>query len=96
VPISIVSGAVMRRLGKCRWAIWSGRTVTILANGLLILLNTDIKNYAWILILITAGIGYGLLLMSLNYCIQVMADSKDVSHAAVMFTFLRSLVYVWE
>jgi MFS family permease len=90
VPMSIVSGAIMRRLGKFRWAIWSGWAVTTLATGLMILLDVDIQNYGWILILITTGTGYGLLLMSLNYCIQVWTDSKEVAHAAVMYTFLRS------
>jgi hypothetical protein len=56
----------------------------------MILLDVDIQNYGWILILIATGIGYGGLLMSLNYCIQVWADSKEVAHAAVMYTFLRS------
>jgi hypothetical protein len=80
----------MRRLGRYRWAIWSGWTITIVATGLLILLDTDTKTYAWVLIFITIGIGHGLILMSLNYCTQVMADSRDVGHAAVMYTFLRS------
>jgi hypothetical protein len=88
--MSIVSGAIMRRLGKFRWAIWSGWAVTTLATGLMILLDVDTHNYGWILILITTGIGYGLLLMSLNYSIQVWADSKEVAHAAVMYTFLRA------
>lgn len=90
VPMSIVSGIIMRRLGKFRWAIWSGWAITILSTGLIILLDTNIQNYGWILILITTGIGYGLLLMSLNYCIQIWADSKEASNAALMYTFLRS------
>lgn len=90
VPMSIVCGGVMRRLGRFRWAIWSGWTITIVATGLLILLDSGTRTYAWVLIFVTVGFGHGLILMSLNYCTQVIADSPDVGYAAVMYTFLRS------
>ncbi|QKX62568.1 uncharacterized protein TRUGW13939_09729 [Talaromyces rugulosus] len=90
VPMSIITGAAMRRLGRFRWAIWSGWLITIPATGLLILLNADTTTHSWVLILIVVGVGYGLLLMSLNYCTQVIGNSQNSANAAVMYTFLRS------
>jgi hypothetical protein len=80
----------MRRTGNFRWAIWSGWLVTTVASGLLVLLDTDTKTYAWVLIFITVGCGHGFILISLNYCTQVLAESQDVGYAAVTYTFLRT------
>jgi hypothetical protein len=43
-----------------------------------------------VLIFITVGCGHGLILISLNYCTQALAESQDVGYAAVTYTFLRT------
>jgi Major Facilitator Superfamily len=90
VPVSVIVGAMITRLGRFRWAIWTGWAFTITATGLLILLDQKIKTASWVILFIFVGLGHGLVLMSLNFCIQALADSRDVGYAAAMYTFLRT------
>lgn len=90
IPFSIIVGAVVRRTGHYRWAIWSGWVIITLASGLLILLSPDTSVYTWVLILVIAGMGHGLVLLALNIGTQAMVDGPDVGFAAVLYTFSRS------
>jgi hypothetical protein len=90
VPVSVIVGALITRLGRFRWAIWTGWTFTITATGLLILLDQKITTASWVVLFVFVGLGHGLVLMSLNFCIQALADTRDVGYAAAMYTFLRT------
>ena len=90
LPTSVVVGRLMTRFGRYRWAIWLGWAMTIASTGLLILLDVDIRVYAWVLVFIALGLGHGLILMSLNFSIQAMADNPNVAYAAAMYTFTRT------
>lgn len=90
LPTSVIIGRLMTRFGRFRWAIWLGWVVTIIGTGLLILMNVDIRIYAWILIFVVVGLGHGLILMSLNFSVQAMADTHNVAYAAAMYTFTRT------
>ena len=57
---------------------------------MLILLDIHIKTYAWVLIFVVVGFGHGLILMSLNFSIQAVADTRNVAYAAAMYTFART------
>ncbi|KAL8836760.1 MAG: hypothetical protein Q9170_002789 [Blastenia crenularia] len=91
LPTSVIVGRLMTKLGRYRWAIWLGWAVSITGTGLLILLDTSIQTYAWILIFVVVGLGHGLILMSYNFSVQAMADSRNVAYAAGMYTFARTL-----
>ena len=90
LPTSVVVGRLMTRFGRFRWAIWLSWLVTTVGGGLHILLDGNTKIYAWVLIFIVLGLGHGLILMSLNFRVQAMADSRNVAHAAFMYTFTRT------
>lgn len=90
LPTSVIVGRLMTKTGRYRWAIWLGWIITIAGTGLLILLDVDIKVYAWVLIFMAVGLGHGMILMSLNFSIQAMADSQNVGYAAAMYTFTRT------
>lgn len=90
MPISLLSGIMITRLGHFRWAIWTGWVVTATATGLLLLLDRDTKTYAWVLILLTVGVGHGFILTSTNFAVQALADASDSAFAASMYTFCRS------
>ena len=90
LPTSVIVGRLMTRTGRFRWAIWLGWVVTITGTGLLILVDVHIRTYAWILIFIVVGLGHGLILMSLNFSVQAMADTQNVAYAAAMYTFTRT------
>lgn len=90
LPTSIVVGRLMTRSGRYLWAIWLGWAITIAGTGLLILLDVHIQTYAWVLVFIVVGLGHGLILMSLNFSVQAMADSQNVAYAAAMYIFTRT------
>lgn len=62
----------------------------MISTSLLLLFNTTINTHAWIIILATVGIGHGLIFTALSVCVQALADPKDVSYAAGMYTFVRT------
>jgi hypothetical protein len=90
VPVRVIVGALITRSGHFRWAIWSGWSVTIAATSLLTLLDQRTKTGVWVVLFILVGLGHGLVLMSLNFCTQALAESRDVGYAAAMYTFLRT------
>lgn len=89
-PISIITGLAMTRRGKFLWAIWTGWTMLILGNGLLLLLDQDVSIVTSVLIFLVSGIGQGLLITSINVAIQSIAASKDVGYALSMYAFMRT------
>lgn len=79
----------MTRSGHYRWAIWLGWAIAIAGIGLLILLDVHIRIHARELMFIPVSFGHGLILMSLNFSVQAMADTQNVAYAAAMYTFTR-------
>lgn len=90
IPASDVVGAIITRVNRFRWAIWSGWALTTLGSGLTIIWDVDTSIAAWLLILIILGIGYGLLLNAQNFATQAIARPKDEASAAAMYAFISS------
>lgn len=55
IPTTILIGALVSRMGRYRWAIWSGWAVTIFGTGLLIVLDVDTPTYQWVLCLLVCN-----------------------------------------
>ncbi|KAL1835412.1 hypothetical protein VTJ49DRAFT_6777 [Mycothermus thermophilus] len=91
LPGSIVISVLTTRLGRYRWAIWSGWAVTAVACGLLVMFDADIKTPIWAVILAVFGIGHGMLLTSVNVGIQAVSRVEDSGRAAAMYAFMRTL-----
>ncbi len=91
LPGSIIISLMTTRLGRYRWAIWSGWVVTALGCGLLVLLDVDTKTPVWAVILAIFGIGHGMLLTSVNIGIQAVSRVEDAGRAAAMYAFMRTL-----
>ncbi|KAL5392877.1 hypothetical protein DPSP01_000572 [Paraphaeosphaeria sporulosa] len=90
IPTSVIVGGVMTRLGRYRWAIWSGWATIIVSTGLLIILSSSTPTYGWILLFLTIGPSHGLVLTSLNFALQALATERDGAYAAAMYTFMRT------
>jgi len=80
----------MTKLGSYRWAIWSGWASTIVSTALLIILSASTPTYGWILLFLTIGPSHGLVLTSLNFALQALAQERDSAYAAAMYTFMRT------
>ncbi|KAL9055839.1 MAG: hypothetical protein Q9206_002977 [Seirophora lacunosa] len=91
LPTSVVTGRLMSRFGSYRWAIWLGWVTAIVGTGLLILLDVDTQVYTWVLVFVVMGLGHGLILISLNFGVQAMADTQNAAYAAAMYTCIRSI-----
>lgn len=90
LPTSVIVGMLMTRTGRFRWAIWIGWVILTAGTGLLILLDVQTRTYVWVLIFIVVGLGHGFILMSLNFSIQAMSDTRNVAYAVAMYTFTRT------
>lgn len=90
MPTSIIVGGLMTKLGSYRWAIWSGWASTIVSTALLIILSASTPTYGWILLFLTIGPSHGLVLTSLNFALQALAQERDSAYAAAMYTFMRT------
>ncbi|KAE9964655.1 hypothetical protein BLS_008173 [Venturia inaequalis] len=91
VPISIIVGGLITRANRFRWAVWSGWLIATIGTGLLVIWGANTPPTAWIPIMITVGIGHGLILSAQNFATQAIALPRDEASAAAMYAFLRSL-----
>ncbi|KAF1913359.1 major facilitator superfamily domain-containing protein [Ampelomyces quisqualis] len=91
IPGSIIVSILTSRLGRFRWAIWGGWSVTTLTCGLLLLFGTSTSMVVVYVILAVFGIGTGMVLTSVNVGIQAISRPEDCAMAASMYGFFRSL-----
>jgi fucose permease len=68
-----------------------GWILAIISSSLLFLLDGNTPTYRWVLIFLVIGAGHGILIVSLNYSLQVLANQHQVGHAMSMYTFMRAL-----
>lgn len=91
IMISVVTGRLITKLGKYKWAIVSGWIIVIGSTAIMIAFDTSTPTYGWILLFIPLGIGHGLVLISLNFSTQALAKERDGAYAAGMYIFTRTL-----
>jgi len=90
IPASVVVGAIVTRVNRYRWAIWSGWAVSTLACGLTILWDKNTSTAIWVITLIILGLGQGFILNAQNFATQAICLPRDEASAASMYVFLRS------
>ncbi|KAI6838903.1 putative efflux pump antibiotic resistance protein [Hortaea werneckii] len=90
VPVSGVTGSLISRIGRYRWSIWSGWSLSVLGLGLLIRLGPGTHPAAWVVIFMCAGAGQGLLLIGHSVAIQASCKTKYAAYAVSMYSFARS------
>lgn len=94
LPSSALVSILITRLGRFRWALYLGWTITTLGSGLGILMavrGEKIKTAEWVGIFIVFGLGNGIVLTSVNFAIQSIARAEDCARAASMYAFFRTL-----
>lgn len=94
LPASAVVSVLISRLGRFRWALYLGWTITTLGSGLGILMavrGENIKTAEWVGMFIVFGLGNGIVLTSVNFAIQSIAHTEDCARAASMYAFFRTL-----
>jgi Fungal trichothecene efflux pump (TRI12) len=94
LPGSVIVSVLITRLGRFRWALYLGWSVTTLGSGLgnlLAVRGENIKTPEWVGIFIVFGLGNGIVLTSVNFAIQSIARTDDCARAASMYAFFRTL-----
>jgi MFS family permease len=91
IPGSIMVSILSSRLGRFRWALWSGWVVTTLSCGLQILFDSYTNMAVFYGILAVIGIGTGMVLTSVSIATQAISRPEDCAMAASMYGFFRSL-----
>ncbi|KAK8127621.1 hypothetical protein PG984_008729 [Apiospora sp. TS-2023a] len=91
VPGSIVVSILASRLGRFRWAVWSGLVLTVAGCFLLQKLDENTSTGLWVVIFAVFGVGNGMMLTSVNVAIQAISKTEDCGRAAAMYAFMRTL-----
>ncbi|KAF4844793.1 Efflux pump FUS6 [Colletotrichum siamense] len=91
LPGSIVVSVLTSRLGRFRWAIWSGWALATVGCGLLVLLDENTTTALWAIYFASFGIGNGMVLTSVNVGTQAISRIEDCGRAACMYAFMRTL-----
>ena len=89
-PAAMVTGVVITKTGRYRWAIWSGWLLTTLGSGLLCYLKVDTSTVAWIFLNLVSGLGMGMLFPSMAFSIQAATSNKDLAFAVGLYSFFRA------
>ena len=89
-PIAVVTGILITRTGRYRWAVWLGWVLTTLGLGILYILDVDTTVVAWIFLNLVPGLGMGLLFPSMAFSIQASSTNADLAFAVAMFSFFRA------
>ncbi|RDW94180.1 uncharacterized protein DSM5745_01502 [Aspergillus mulundensis] len=90
-PLSAITGIVIAKTGRYRWAIWLGWALTTLGIGILYLLEAGTSIPKWIFIALVSGLGLGTLFTSMMLAVQASADVQFLSITATMAAFFRTL-----
>ncbi|KAJ5198036.1 uncharacterized protein N7498_007153 [Penicillium cinerascens] len=91
VPCAILVGVVVGLTGRYRWALWVGWLLICFGCGLLILLKANTTVPQWIFLQAVSGLGIGLLFPSIALAIQSSVPQREVSMAATLNIFFRSM-----
>ncbi|KAF9634754.1 hypothetical protein BFW01_g5649 [Lasiodiplodia theobromae] len=89
-PAAVVVGFLIARLGRYRWALWSGWTLVCCGMGLLTLFEEDTPTKMWVPLALVSGLGLGVLYPAQSLCNQAAAPPEDVGIASALSAFFRN------
>lgn len=89
-PLAIITGCLVTKTGKYRWAILAGFAVTALGVLLSLLLDIDTGVAIWIVLTTVPGVGLGMLFGSMEFAVQAASSDADQAFAVATFSFFRT------
>lgn len=89
-PAAMVTGIIISKTGRYRWAIWSGWVLTTFGSGILYLLDVNTTTVQWVFLNLVSGLGMGILFPSMAFSIQAATTNKDLAFAVALFSFFRA------
>lgn len=89
-PAALVTGIIVSKTGRYRWATWSGWVLTTAGTGILFLLDVNTPTVGWVFLNLVSGLGLGMLFTSMAQAIQASVANRDIAFAVAMFCFFRA------
>ena len=89
-PAAVVTGILISKVGRYRWAIWSGWSISTLGYGLLCYLKVNTPTVSWVFLNLVSGIGMGILFPAMTFPIQAATSNKDMAFAVALYSFFRA------
>ncbi|KAI4135148.1 MAG: hypothetical protein LQ347_000909 [Umbilicaria vellea] len=89
-PAALVTGIIVSKTGRYRWATWSGWVLTTVGTGILFLLDVNTPTVGWVFLNLVSGLGLGMLFTSMAQAIQASVANRDIAFAVAMFCFFRA------
>ena len=90
-PAAVVTGIVITKTGRYRWAVWSGWVLTTLGTGILYLLDVNTTTVQWVFLNLVGGVGMGIVFPAMTFSVQAATKNKDLAFAVALFSFFRAL-----
>ncbi|KAI7201504.1 putative MFS transporter [Hortaea werneckii] len=90
-PMAIISGIIITKFGKYRFAVWGGWAITTLGCAFLCAVDTNTQLVQVLLTDLVAGIGLGGLFPALQFQLQAASDGRHMATGVAMFAFFRGL-----
>lgn len=88
-PVAVITGFIITKTGRYRWAIRAGWCLTTLGMGILYLMDVHTPTVQWVFMNLVCGLGMGLLFSSTAYAAQAAQRNEDTAFAVSMFSFFR-------
>ncbi|KAI5846843.1 major facilitator superfamily-domain-containing protein [Tricharina praecox] len=89
MPAAVVTGVLITKTGRYRWALWGGWSLTATGMGIMYMIDVGTPMRHWIPMNVVAGVGLGMVFPGTNYCIQSGASDKDMATAVGLYSFMR-------
>ena len=89
-PAAVITGIIITKTGRYRWAIWAGWFLTTLGTGILHLMDVHTTTVQWVFMNLVCGLGMGVLFSSTAYAAQAAVRNEDVAFAVALFSFFRA------
>jgi len=89
-PLAIITGCMVSKTGKYRWAILAGFALTTFGVFLNLRLDISTSIPAWIFLTTVSGIGLGMLFGSMEFAVQAASSDADQAFAVATFSFFRT------
>jgi hypothetical protein len=88
-PGAAITGFLITKFGRYRWAVWSGWVLTTLGTGILLVLTKTSPTAELVCLSMVLGVGLGFLATSLLYSIQASSAPEDGASCGAMLALLR-------
>ena len=90
-PAAAVAGIMIGKLGRYRWALWSGWILATAGSGVLIILQVHTSTVEFVFLTLIGGIGLGMLFTSMGMALQAVSRPEDQAYAMTVQVLLRNL-----